>query len=476
MGTALEVLVAGPDATARGILARAIVARGHRVFEAGAAAVAPAVLARPTPPDVVLVDDQEHSCEALSWVTSVRRLSPASTIVFVTARVPHISAAATELGAAYVVEKPCDARSIAEALETGHTRAACHARDAAWFVDCQSPVMRPVLELAARGGARDSKVLITGESGVGKDVIARLVHGWSQRAQRRFVAVNCAGLPETLLESELFGHVRGSFTGAFRDSLGTLQLANRGTVFLDEIGEMTPRMQGLLLRFLDSGEIQPVGATDTKQVDVRVIAATNRDLPQLVREGRFREDLWYRIRVLHVHVPPLRERREDIRPLFEHFSRHLDAPLDLTDAAWACLEEYQWPGNVRELRNIVEQLAATADAGVVDEEVVRRACGLPARSDVATTREPRRVADDLFDRITTGETTFWAVCDCLRDHDIVRQDVRDLVALGLAKSRGSYRDMLRVFGVPALDYRRRLNFLNRHGCTVDFRAFRCSPG
>ena len=174
--------------------------------------------------------------------------------------------------------------------------------------------MTELLSMAERAAQSPAKVLITGESGVGKDLVARFIHSQSPRQSGPFVAVNCAGLTETLLESELFGHVKGSFTGAYRDKRGKIQLAHRGTLFLDEVGEMSLRMQALLLRFLENGEIQAVGSDQSRtRVDVRVVAATNRDLGDLVAAGQFREDLLYRLRVIHLHVPPLRERPEDIQ-------------------------------------------------------------------------------------------------------------------------------------------------------------------
>ena len=181
-----------------------------------------------------------------------------------------------------------------------------------------SPALQRALKVAERLAAGDSKVLITGESGVGKDVLARFVHVNSPRAAQRFVALNCASVAETLLESELFGHVKGSFTGAYRDKVGKLQQAHRGTIFLDEIGEMSLRMQAMLLRFLENGEVVPVGSDSAAtRVDVRVISATNRNLHDMVAKGLFREDLLYRINVGQIEVPPLRERREDIAPLIE---------------------------------------------------------------------------------------------------------------------------------------------------------------
>ncbi len=211
----------------------------------------------------------------------------------------------------------------------------------------------------------DAKVLITGESGVGKELVANAIHQRSPRANRAMVAVNCAGLPETLLESELFGHVKGSFTGAYRDKQGKLEMADGGSIFLDEIGEMTLRMQGLLLRFMETGELQKVGADRAMgRVNVRVIAATNRNLRDMITEGTFREDLFYRLNVIHLTVPPLRERREDIPALIDfflaRFTRTNGHPVKhISDEARKLLCEYSWPGNVRELENVIERLVVT---------------------------------------------------------------------------------------------------------------------
>jgi transcriptional regulator with PAS, ATPase and Fis domain len=210
--------------------------------------------------------------------------------------------------------------------------------------------MKDVLAIADRVAAGDANVLITGESGVGKDLIARYIHTRSPRAAREFVPFNCAACSEGLLESELFGHTRGSFTGAYRGKTGKLELADGGTIFLAEVAEMSTRMQILLLRFLESGEIQAVGAERPRaRVDARVIAATNRNLLELVASGAFREDLLYRIQVVHIHVPPIRERCEGIAPLVDHMVRNTRWPIRLTPEALAAPQAYRWPGNVREL-------------------------------------------------------------------------------------------------------------------------------
>src|SRR5262245_8654577 len=217
-----------------------------------------------------------------------------------------------------------------------------------------NPAMLALIETASRAAASDGKVLITGESGVGKDLLARHIHCRSRRSSRPFVAVNCAAMTESLLESELFGHVKGSFTGAYRDNPGKLRAAHRGTIFLDEVGEMSLRMQATLLRFLESGEIQSVGAdTASAVVDVRVVAATNRNLHEMIAAGQFREDLLYRLRVIHLDIPPLRERREDVRLLVMHFAQRAGRTVTFTEEAMQLLVRYRWPGNVRELHNVV---------------------------------------------------------------------------------------------------------------------------
>jgi transcriptional regulator with PAS, ATPase and Fis domain len=339
-----------------------------------------------------------------------------------------------------------------------------------------SAPMTELMKLAKRAAASDAKVLITGESGVGKDVVARHIHAQSSRRQNEFVAVNCAGVTETLLESELFGHVKGSFTGAYRDKVGKLRLAHRGTLFLDEVGEMSLRMQALLLRFLENGEIQAVGSDAAQAtVDVRVIAATNRNLPEMVASGKFREDLMYRLRVIHLHIPALRDRTEDIRPLAMHFFARSGHLVTLTEEAWQVLMKYRWPGNVRELQNVVEQMAWLASSpeepiGVEHIPAVVKSTGQA----IAPVRERRRqVADELYQALVQGGYSFWEhIHPLFLNRDITRHDIRELVRRGLSASRGSYRTLLQLFGIPPDDYKRFMNFLATHDCRADFREFR----
>ena len=322
----------------------------------------------------------------------------------------------------------------------------------------------------------DAKILITGETGVGKEIVARYIHEQSARASRAFVPVNCAGLSETLLESELFGHVRGSFTGAYRDKIGSLRLADRGTVLLDELGEMSLRMQGMLLRFLENGEIHAVGDDSASvTIDTRVIAATNRDLPALVGSGQFREDLLYRLKVVHIHVAPLRERRDDIRPLVEHLTARLGRQVRFTDEAMRALHAHDWPGNVRELRNVLELAIWLSDSDELGLEQLPPALhALAGRT--SSTPPARRSVDAILEGLSSGQITFWeTVYPQFLSRDLTRSDVRELVRRGLANARGNYRELLPLFGVPTSDYKRFLNFLAAHKCAPDYREFRGAP-
>ena len=342
-----------------------------------------------------------------------------------------------------------------------------------------SPPIRELIEEIARVSASDAKVLITGESGVGKELVAKAIHTGSPRAREPFVPINCAGMPETLLESELFGHVKGSFTGAYRDKPGKLEYADRGTIFLDEVGEMTLRMQGLLLRFLETGELQKVGADRASgRVNVRVIAATNRELRTMIADGHFREDLFYRLNVIHLVVPPLRERREDILVLAEHFlTRFANGSAvvkSLEPDATAALIEYPWPGNVRELENAIERLvvkARTPTAGLDDLPLeIRMQRGVSIRPK----RERRRtVADDLYRKLRDEQESFWtSVYPLYMRREITRDNVRELVRKGLEEARGNYRIVAKLFNMEPGDYKRFLNFLRKHDCQLPFKEYR----
>jgi transcriptional regulator with PAS, ATPase and Fis domain len=343
-----------------------------------------------------------------------------------------------------------------------------------------SPAILALQEEIHYAARCDAKVLITGESGAGKEVVARLIHAASIRNRSPLVTVNCAALSETLLETELFGHVRGSFTGAYRDRLGVFEQAHRGTVFMDEIGETSPRMQGLLLRFLETGEIQRVGSDQVQsRVDVRVIAATNRVLVDAVANKTFREDLYYRINVIHMRVPPLRERLEDIPLLLnfflDQFARQYQVERpNLGDDAMQSLCEHAWPGNVRELKNVVERLVVRARSGEIRRddlplEVLRTST--PAI--VPPTPTTRAAADVLLERLINGGESFWScVYTPFMSRDLTRDDLRTIVRKGLERTSGNYKVMVELFNMPADDYKRFLGFLRKYQCHMPFQQFR----
>jgi DNA-binding NtrC family response regulator len=344
-----------------------------------------------------------------------------------------------------------------------------------------SPKIRALqedIELAARS---DAKVLITGESGTGKEVAARLIHSRSLRRAQPLVAINCAGIPETLLESELFGHERGSFTGAVRDRAGLLESGHRGTAFLDEVGEMSLRMQGTLLRFLETGEIQRVGS-DRRQtkVDVRIIAATNRNLMDRVGSSEFRLDLYYRLNVIHLTTPALRDRRDDIPALLDRFlsqytsKYHVEQPQFSPDALDA-IRNYDWPGNVRELKNVAERLVITRGGKRVGASDLSLGNSAPAPVAVHV---PERAsdesrADQLVSQMIGGGVSFWAaVYEPFMARDLTRDDLRAVIRRGLEETRGSYKVLMRSFNLEERDYKRVLNFLRKHECHVAFQPYR----
>jgi transcriptional regulator with PAS, ATPase and Fis domain len=340
----------------------------------------------------------------------------------------------------------------------------------------RSPAIRLVEEEAGYAARSDAKVLLTGESGVGKEVVARLIHRESARRNAPFVTINCAGVPDTLLESELFGHERGSFTGAYRDKPGLLETADRGTVFLDEVGEMSVRMQGMLLRFLETGELQRVGASRAqRRVDVRVIAATNRNLLDRIREGAFREDLYYRLNVIHIGIPPLRDRMDDVVSLMEHFlssfATRASSPIPvLSDGARMTLAQYNWPGNVRELRNLAERIVVRGKPHVEPQDLNLFVVAKPV---VGAMNLAPAVAESVFERMVRQGESFWiAAYPAFMARDMTREDLRTIVKMGLEETRGNYKLLVRLFNMDPADYKRFLNFLRKHHCHMPFQAYR----
>jgi two-component system, NtrC family, response regulator HydG len=278
------------------------------------------------------------------------------------------TAEAIHLGAVTVLEKPVRMDVLEQELEKavgdrGEIEGGVAAAEQAGIIG-RSPAIRAVLDALFLAAPTDATVLIEGETGTGKELVARAVHRLSRRSRAPFVAINCAALPETLVESELFGHVKGAFTGADKDRSGCFQQAHGGTLFLDEIGEMPLQLQAKLLRAIQEGEVQPLGATKVVKVDVRIVAATNRALAKLAAAGRFRADLYYRLNVVPLYIPPLRDRAEDVPVLAAHFLA--PANRKLTPDAAAALSRYAWPGNVREMENLIQRLLVLKPKGDLD--------------------------------------------------------------------------------------------------------------
>jgi DNA-binding NtrC family response regulator len=316
--------------------------------------------------DLVMCDLKLPDGSGLEVLEEARRRGIDWPFIIITAHTtPQHALESLRAGAAEYLSKPFNVDDLKLILTKLLGSAAADAeerREVPNFIG-SSPAIRRILDMVPRLAATPSTVFITGESGTGKELLAQAIHAFSANANGPFLSVNCGALPEGLLESELFGHVRGSFTGAIRDNKGMFVDAEGGTLLLDEVGELTALMQVKLLRVLQERRVRPVGATREVPVNVRVLAATNRDLEQAVRDGGFREDLFYRLNVLHVHLPPLRQRIEDLPELARHFVERTCAtfgrpPKRLTPDALRVLQAYSWPGNVRELENVIERTVA----------------------------------------------------------------------------------------------------------------------
>jgi DNA-binding NtrC family response regulator len=333
------------------------------------------------------------------------------------------------------------------------------------------------------GAARTSaKVLVVGETGSGKEVVARLIHEQSARRASAFVAVNCSGVAETLLESELFGHTRGSFTGADRDTVGLLRQAHGGSLFLDELGEMSARMQAVLLRFTETGEIQQVGSDrPVRRADVRLITATNRDLPAQIASGAFREDLYYRLNVIQIRVPPLRDRGDDILILFRHYleraaeTHRIAVPAITADAA-QLLVGYAWPGNVRELKNITERLVlGEHSSAVTPDDLPEELRGSGARdpdTSVPILQHAPPAVDHLWELMANGHSFWTVVYRAFKMHELTRTELAALIDRGLQETGGSYTALLKVFNLPATDYKRFHAFLYQQDCNLPVAPYR----
>jgi two-component system response regulator PilR (NtrC family) len=369
-----KVLVVDDEQGMREFLTALLEKQGHRVTAAADGERALQLVAEQTP-DLVISDLRMPNVDGIGLLAGIRKQHPELPVILITAYASSDSAIqAMRLGADDYITKPFRIEEIRLVVEKALARPRAKQQDRAsqtavleepqlTGIIGRSPKMIELYKLISKIARLDSTVLITGESGTGKELVARTIHCASPRADRPFLAINCGGIPEDLLESELFGHVKGAFTGAVSHKAGLLEVANGGTVLLDEIAEMSPGLQVKLLRFLQWRSFRRVGGTEDLGVDVRLIAATNKNLAKAIADGGFREDLFYRLNVIPIHVPPLRERREDI-PLLAHtlltqFSlRQQKRPVLISQEAMETLIGYAWPGNVRELENVIERAVA----------------------------------------------------------------------------------------------------------------------
>jgi two-component system, NtrC family, nitrogen regulation response regulator NtrX len=374
-----RILVIDDEAPIRDSLKMTLEYEGYEFIGAATGQEGLALVEREAP-DLVLLDVKMPGMDGIEVLERLRNMNESLPVVVVSGHGTISTAVeATKKGAFDFIEKPFASErvlvSLRNALDSRQLRDENRSLKKAVEVRHQmigdSQALKQVMAAVGRAAPTNATVLITGESGVGKELVARTIHRNSLRSRERFVEVNCAAIPEELIESELFGHEKGSFTGATEKQVGKFEQADRGTIFLDEVGDMSAKTQAKVLRVLQEGEVERLGSARTVKVDVRVIAATNKNLEEEIEKGRFREDLYFRLAVIPIHVPPLRERFEDIAPLVRHymdyFSRENNVrPKRITAAALDALSRYRWRGNIRELRNTVERMIIMTGSDAID--------------------------------------------------------------------------------------------------------------
>ena len=408
--------------------------------------------------DVVITDMQMPGRSGLDLLHLARESSPETMVIVITAFASTDSAITAMKEGAYdyvtkpfkldemriVVEKALEKKKLSSENRRLKTELRNQSRNR--HIVGSGEAMQRVFDLVAQVAGTKTNVLISGESGTGKELVARAIHDQSDRAEGRFVAVNCGAIPENLLESELFGHVKGSFTGAISNKEGLFEVAHRGSLLLDEIGDLSPQLQVKLLRVIQEKTIRRVGGTNDKQVDVRILSATNRDLAAEVAEGRFREDLYYRLNVIQVELPPLRERSDDVPVLVSHFvekyAEELGKPIErVSDEAMRELVAYSFPGNVRELENIIERAVALSQGGAI---------GVEALPPTVTTSRP-----------TPGHVVIPE--EGVRLEGLVDDYERSLLREALRKSGGVKKHAAKLLGISFRSFRYRLEKLGLDG-------------
>jgi nitrogen regulation protein NR(I) len=420
-------------------------------------------------PDLVIMDIRMAGITGLETLRRIRQMDPKLLVILMTAYgTTQTAIEAMKLGAYDYLLKPFDVPKlkelIANALKAAHDmtqvvsyQPLLEEEDYEQGIVGRSEPMQQVFKLIGQLAASDATALISGESGTGKELVARAIYHHSNRNQQPFLAVNCAAIPEQLLESELFGHERGAFTGATTQRIGKFEQCNRGTLFLDEIGDMTPATQTKILRVLQSGTFERVGGNQPIRVDVRIIAATNRGLEQAVAARQFREDLFYRLNVVRIHVPPLRDRREDIRLLVNYFLKTFArdqqrAPKSIAPGVIRTLEEYHWPGNVRELENVIRRalVVAKGDA-ILPSDLPTEITGedrpgsLPATAGEGAVEDVVRLARQLF---------AWARRE--PKLKIIPAVERELVIQALTEAGGNQVHAAKLLGITRATLRKRI--------------------
>ncbi len=382
--TGARVLVVDDEAAIRDTMRMILEYDGYECLVAGAGQEGLTIAERESP-DLVFLDIKMPGLDGLEVLGRLRALNETLPVVMISA---HGSAStaleAGRLGAFRFIEKPLSKDSVLDAVREGlelgtlrrENRQLKSELGTKYQLVGESTSLKQIMEQVRRAAPTNATVLILGESGVGKELVARAIHRSSLRARERFVQVNCAAIPEELIESELFGHERGAFTGAAEKQIGKFEMADRGTIFLDEVGDMSAKTQAKVLRVLQEGEVERLGSSRTIKVDVRVIAATNKNLEEEIATGRFREDLYFRLTVIPIHVPPLRDRAEDIPDLVQYFVAQFARennrrPGRFSRSALDALKDARWRGNVRELRNLVERLLIMTDRDVLEADDVR---------------------------------------------------------------------------------------------------------
>jgi two-component system nitrogen regulation response regulator NtrX len=394
-------------------------------------------------PHLVFMDVKMAGIDGLEALKRLREIDPGAVVVMISGHATIQTAVeATQRGAYDILEKPLDTDRILVTLRNALSHLDLHEENARlrqtiesrFEIVGRSYAIRAVTDKIEKVAATPGRVLITGENGTGKELVARAIHKQSPRASGPFVEVNCAAIPSELIESELFGHMKGSFTGAVSDRAGKFEQADGGTLFLDEIGDMSLSAQAKVLRVLQDGQVTRIGGTTSRQVDVRVLAATNKRLEDEIAEGRFREDLFYRLNVVPVHVPPLRERREDIPLLIAHFVQQLSGegmpPRAVAPEAVTRLAQLDWPGNVRELRNTVERLLILSGGPKIGSEDVDRLvgrrdpdqAGIGSLLDCKTFEEFKQAAERAFLLAKLREHD-WNVSETARALDMPRSNL-----------------------------------------------------